>query len=166
VNTIVRAALLPLILTVAACQTAPPLPVAGNGGSGLPSANYPNTTPVAGVRHVALDAAGNAAVEDIVRSALLNPTTAMFATPFAGAEADTLVLVCGTVSASVSGQRYDNVPFVVVLDYAELARTLPGDDAASLARLGTNIGWSGPYIAANADIVEFCRVEAGIILPA
>ncbi len=165
-NAIVSAAVLPLILTVAACQTAPPLPVAGSSGSGLPGANDPNTTPVAGVRHVALDAAGNAAVEDMVRSALLNPGTAVFDTPFVGAETGALVRVCGTVSASVSGQRYDNVPFVVVVDYAELVKTFPRDDAASLERMGANIGWSGPYIATNADIIAFCRFEAGIILPA
>jgi hypothetical protein len=146
-------------------MTSTPAVIAPGTNSGLPSAAFANTVPIAGVRHVALDAIGTAAVEEIVRSALLNPGTAVFDAPFIGAETGIIVRVCGTVSASVAGQRSDGVPFVVTLDYSQLSRTLPGTDAVTLDRLGGSIGWQGPYTASNAEIAAFCRDQAGVILP-
>lgn len=162
---IASAALLSLGV-LAACATESPDIVAAPADSGLASASYANVAPVAGVRHVALDARGNQLVEDAVRAALLNPGTASFATPFAGAETGTIVRVCGTVSASVAGQRYDNVPFVVTIDYARITATGPAnEDAASLTKLGGGIGFQGSYSDGNGNIVSFCRDEAGVTLP-
>jgi hypothetical protein len=134
--------------------------------SGLPSAAFANTVLVAGVRHVALDAIGTSAVEEVVRSALLNPGTAVFDEPLVGAETGVIVRVCGTVSASVAGQRSQGVPFVVTLDYSQLALTFPVNDAVTLDRLGGSIGWQGAYTATNIEIAALCRDQAGVILPA
>ena len=105
-------------------------------------------------------------MEETVRSALLNPGTAVFARPFVGAEAGNLVLVCGTVSADIGGRRFDNVPFIVIIDYQRVTSIGVNRDAtASLARLGDGPGFEGPYSDSVGNVVSFCRVEAGVILP-
>jgi hypothetical protein len=156
-----------IMLLLAACQTGKIDYYAGpSGGSGLPSANFANVVPVAGVRYVALDARGDELVASTVGVALLNPGTVSFARPFVGAEVDNTVLVCGSVSAAVGATRYDNVPFVIVIDYDRVNVTGPvRSDAASLEQLGANVGFAGGYSKSNDSIIAFCRDEAGVILP-
>lgn len=140
--------------------------VAGMDGTGLPGVVGQNFTPIAGARHVTLDARGDELVEGTVRAALLNPGDAVFTTPFYGAETGTRVLVCGTVSARVGGVRSDDVPFAVTIDYGLMTSTgpMPGN-VATLERLGGSVGFQGPYSAASDDVVTYCRERAGILFP-
>lgn len=153
--------LLPVLL--AACQTALP----SGPSSGLPTARFQNVEPVPGVRYVSLDNLGNALVEDKVSAALLNPSSATFTRPFVGAEAQDLVLVCGSVSAVVNGVRINDVPFVVVIDYGRINGGVGAyTQAAALSYLGTRVGRAGSFNRSDNEIRSFCRVEAGVILPA
>ena len=138
--------------------------VAGVDGTGLPGIVGGNLVPVAGARHVTLDARGDELVEGVVRAALLNPGDAVFTMPFYGAETGTRVLVCGTVSARVGGVRSDEVPFAVSVDYGLMTSTGPVPaNVATLERLGGSVGFQGPYSVANDDVVTYCRERAGII---